>query len=58
LRESLSWVVQQLIEAEVSEMIGAERGERAPEERLTHRNGYGAAAVSANLTRTPSQTRK
>jgi transposase-like protein len=31
--------VQQLIEAEVSEMIGAERGERAPEERLTHRNG-------------------
>jgi transposase-like protein len=44
--------VQQLIEAEVSEMIGAERGERAPEERLTHRNGYRAAAVSANLTRT------
>jgi transposase-like protein len=40
LRESLSWVVQQLIEVEVSELIGAERGERAPEERLTHRNGY------------------
>jgi transposase-like protein len=39
LRESLSWVCQQLMEAEVSELIGAERGERSPE-RLTHRNGY------------------
>jgi transposase-like protein len=42
LRESLAWVVQQLMEAEVSELVGAERGERAPEERLTHRNGYRA----------------
>src|ERR671935_3268499 len=40
LRESLCWVVQQLMEAEVSELIGAARGERAPEERLTYRNGY------------------
>src|SRR5205809_5530870 len=40
LRESLAWLVQQLMEAEVSELVGAERGERAPEERLTHRNGY------------------
>jgi putative transposase len=40
LRESLSWVVQQLMEAEVSELVGAGRGERAPEERLTYRNGY------------------
>src|SRR6059036_496813 len=40
LKESLLWVVQQLMEAEVSELVGAERGERAPEERLTHRNGY------------------
>jgi putative transposase len=39
LRESLRWVVQQLMEAEVSELIGAEHGERTPE-RLTHRNGY------------------
>jgi transposase-like protein len=39
LRESLRWVVQQLMEAEVSEVIGAEHGERNPE-RLTHRNGY------------------
>ena len=40
LRESLSWVVQQLMEAEVSELVGVGLGERAPEERLTHRNGY------------------
>jgi putative transposase len=46
LRESLSWVVQQLMEAEVSELVGAERGERAPAERLTHRNGYRSRAWS------------
>jgi transposase-like protein len=40
LRESLLWVVQRLMEAGVSELVGAERGERAPGERLTHRNGY------------------
>jgi transposase-like protein len=40
LRESLAWVCQQLMEAEVSELVGAGRGERAPEERLAHRNGY------------------
>ena len=42
LRESLAWVCQQLMEAEVTELVGAARGERAPEERLTHRNGYRA----------------
>ena len=46
LRESLTWVVQQLMEAEVSELVGAGRGERAPEERLTHRNGYRARSWS------------
>jgi putative transposase len=40
LRDSLRWVCQQLMEWEVSELVGASRGERAPEERLTHRNGY------------------
>jgi putative transposase len=40
LRESLTWICGQLMEAEVSELVGAGRGERAPEERLTHRNGY------------------
>src|SRR5919201_656572 len=45
LRESLSWVVQQLMEAEVSDLVGAERGERTSE-RLTHRNGYRSRAWS------------
>jgi transposase-like protein len=44
LRESLTWVCQQLMEAEVSELAGAAHGERAPEERLTHRNGYRSRA--------------
>jgi transposase-like protein len=47
LRESLSWVVQQLMEAEVSERVGAAHGERVPEERLRHRNGYRSALVDA-----------
>jgi transposase-like protein len=46
LRESLVWVVQQLMEAEVFELVGAVRGERAPEERLTHRDGYRPRAWS------------
>ncbi len=39
VRESLRWVVQQMMEAEVSELIGAGHGERTPD-RATHRNGY------------------
>jgi putative transposase len=39
VRESLRWLVQELMEAEVSELIGARRGERT-EDRATHRNGY------------------
>jgi len=42
LRESVKWLVAQLMEVEVSELIGAERGERRPEDRVTHRNGYRA----------------
>jgi putative transposase len=41
LRESLRWMVEQLMEAEVSGLIGAELGERTPD-RATHRNGYRA----------------
>jgi transposase-like protein len=33
LRESLRWVVEQLMEAEVSALIGAEHGERTPKSR-------------------------
>jgi mutator family transposase len=41
LRESVEWLARQLMEVEVSELIGAERGERT-EDRATHRNGYRA----------------
>lgn len=39
LREGLRWLAQQLMEAEVGELIGAARYERAPW-RATYRNGY------------------
>jgi len=39
VRESLGWLVGELMEAEVSELIGATLGERS-EDRATHRNGY------------------
>jgi putative transposase len=39
VRESVAWMVAQLMDAEVAGQIGAEHGERTPE-RLTHRNGY------------------
>ena len=39
IRESVRAVAQELMEAEVCELIGAERGERT-EDRATHRNGY------------------
>jgi transposase-like protein len=42
LRVSVKWLAAQLMEAEVSQLIGAERGERRPEDRVTHRNGYRA----------------
>src|SRR5215213_6326820 len=39
VRESVAWLVGELMEAEVAAQIGAELGEVSPE-RLTHRNGY------------------
>src|SRR5919202_3560629 len=39
IRESVRVVAQELMEGEVSELIGAQRGERT-EDRATHRNGY------------------
>src|SRR3712207_1173754 len=40
LFRSLRWLVQELMEAEVSELVGAKLGERRPDDRATHRNGY------------------
>lgn len=42
VRESVRVVVQEVMEAEVSELIGAKLGERDPDGRATHRNGYRA----------------
>jgi len=39
VRESVAWVVGELMEGEVAAQIGAELGEIAPD-RVTHRNGY------------------
>src|ERR1044072_7340282 len=40
IRESVRAVAQELMDAEVSELIGAQHGEPRPEDRATHRNGY------------------
>jgi len=40
IRDSVRFVVQELMESEVSELVGARLGERRPEDRATHRNGY------------------
>src|SRR6201993_2082673 len=40
VREAVAMVARGLMEAEVSEQIGAELGEVAPQTRATHRNGY------------------
>ena len=39
MRESVRAVAQDIMEAEGSELIGAQHGERT-EDRATHRNGY------------------
>ena len=45
LRDSVAWLVAQLMEAEVGALTGAELGERAPERRQTQRNGYRPAPL-------------
>ena len=42
VRESVAFVVAELMEAEVAAQIGAALGEVAPDERVTQRNGYRA----------------
>jgi transposase-like protein len=41
LRQSVAWMVAELMEAEVATQIGAELGQRTPD-RVAHRNGYRA----------------
>jgi transposase-like protein len=40
LREGVRLLAQAIMEAEVSELTGLPKGERDPERRITHRNGY------------------
>jgi putative transposase len=40
LRDSVAWLVAELMDAEVGELTGAELGERAPDRRQTQRNRY------------------
>jgi putative transposase len=40
LRDSVAWLVAQLMEAEVGALTGAGLGERAPDRRQAQRNGY------------------
>jgi putative transposase len=40
IREAVKAVATEMMELEVSELIGAGRGERRPDDRATHRNGY------------------
>ena len=42
LRAAVEAVCGELMEIEVAQQIGAERGERRPDDRMTHRNGYRA----------------
>src|SRR4051794_1686022 len=42
LREAVKAVAAEMMELEVSELIGAEHGERRPQDRASHRNGYRA----------------
>jgi putative transposase len=40
LRDSVAWLVAELMEAEVAELTGAELGARVPDRRQAQRNGY------------------
>ena len=48
LREGMRWLIQELMETEVSAQIGAERYQRS-DERTTQRNGYRTRAWDTRL---------
>jgi len=50
VRQLAQWALQQLIEAEARQRIGADPWERAPA-RVTHRNGQRPRVLSTNRVR-------
>ena len=42
IREAVKAIAAEMMELEVSELVGAGHGERRPEDRATHRDGYRA----------------
>jgi transposase-like protein len=61
IRESVRWVAEEMMEAEVSELVGAELGERQPEDRATHATdtgrGGGTRGRGRSSCRSPSCVR-
>jgi hypothetical protein len=55
--ESVRTVAREVMEAEVAELIGAELGERRPEDRATHRNGYRARRWDTRPARSSCRSR-
>src|SRR5829696_4839477 len=51
VRAAVEAVCAELMEGEVAALIGAELGERRPEDRMTHRNGYRARECQTGRAR-------
>ena len=58
IREAAKAVAAEVMELEVSELIGAERGERRPQDRAMHRNGYRARRWDTRAGEVELQTPK
>jgi transposase-like protein len=58
VREAVKAVVTEMMELEVSELIGAELGERRPEDRATHRNGYRRGGGTRARARSSCRSRR
>jgi hypothetical protein len=53
LREGVRVLAEAIMEAEVSELTGVPKGERAPDRRLTNRNGYRGRRPHARMGGVP-----
>jgi len=58
LRESVAWLVTQLMDAEVGELTGAGLGERAPDRRQAQRNGYERTCQQPKISIRSSSSRR